>query len=508
MNTFHEPSASGKPNVLIIVAHEPERDPRLAWITRSASATCVVHQLGVSRVPDAPQSERGTKEEGYVWAIPRGGRFDDLGVLKELVSGAQQPASYLEVASLISLRLLDDRQLRRVLGCSDSPRLRHFKWNVCYILDIAYTLTRFANNLTGVDAIIATDLDTLLAGVLLKERFGVPLIYDAHEFWPAADVDQADFEESFWTSLERRLVGYCDYAQTVTPGLAAHMSRLYGIRFFSTPNAEPLSSRPQGLPGESRLENDSACRFLFQGGFAPARGIDILIKTWPRTHPDAILVLRGPDNEYRQDMIRLAKSTGLLGNRVVFAPSVSELELVVAAVGFDVGLIPYTPTGLNYANCCPNKLSQYMAAGLPILACRTSFVEQIVGDAAAGAVVDFSDTDSLVKEVNRFVCDIDYRLRSGRSSANYFSSNFHWEVLSQPFLAKLAMLARLSSLRIGQDFSISGPTPFFPDVAMPVPRKSLLDMLRGIWRLLPASVRLRLRPTVRRLVERFHLALR
>jgi hypothetical protein len=184
------------------------------------------------------------------------------------------------------------------------------------------------------------------------------------------------------------------------------------------------------------------------------------------------------------------------------------LELVVAAVGFDVGLIPYTPTGLNYANCCPNKLSQYMAAGLPILACRTSFVEQIVGDAAAGAVVDFSDTDSLVKEVNRFVCDIDYRLRSGRSSANYFSSNFHWEVLSQPFLAKLAMLARLSSLRIGQDFSISGPTPFFPDVAMPVPRKSLLDMLRGIWRLLPASVRLRLRPTVRRLVERFHLALR
>ena len=505
-----ELNAPGKPNVLLLVAHEPERDPRLAWIARSASATCVVHQLGVSRVPDAPPSERGTKDEGYVWAIPRRGRIDDLGVLKELVSGTQQPGSYLEVASLISLRLLDDRHLQGILACGDSPRLSNFRWNVSYVLDIAYTLVHFGNNLTGIDAIIATDLDTLLAGVLLKERFGVPLIYDAHEFWPAADVDQADFEERFWTSLEGRLVAYCDYVQTVTPGLAAHMSRLYGIPFFSTPNAEPLSSRPQGLPEKSKPENESACRFLFQGGFAPARGIDILIKTWPRTHPNAILVLRGPDNEYRREMIRLAKSLGLFGNRVVFAPSVSESELVMAAVDFDVGLIPYTPTGLNYANCCPNKLSQYMAAGLPILACRTSFVEQVVENAGAGAVVDFADTDCLVQAVNRFVCDVDFRLRSGRNSVDCFLNSFHWEILSRPFIARISVLAKLSHRRKKKDFALVDRAPLFSDVDVPVslPHELPSGKLRRIWRRLPASVRFRFGPNVRRLVERLRLALR
>jgi hypothetical protein len=54
--------------------------------------------------------------------------------------------------------------------------------------------------------------------------------------------------------------------------------------------------------------------------------------------------------------------------RVLFLEAIDESELVTAAAEFDVGLVPYTPTGLNYSNCCPNKLSQYMAAGLPILA--------------------------------------------------------------------------------------------------------------------------------------------
>lgn len=504
-----EADASGKPNILLLVAHEPERDPRLGWIARSASATCVVHQLGVSRVPDAPQTEQGSRDEGFVWTIPHGGRFDDLGVLKELISGTQEGEVYLEVASLISLRLLDDRQLQGLLACGDSPRLYQFKWNVSYILDIAYTLVRFGNNLTGIDAIIATDLDTLLAGALLKERFGVPLIYDAHEFWPAADVHQANFEEHFWTSLEKRLVAYCDYAQTVTPGLAAHMSRLYGVTFFSTPNAEPLSARPQSLPEKNRTTNQCACRFLFQGGFAPARGIDILINIWPRTHPDAILVLRGPDNEYRHEMIRLAKSLGLFGNRVIFAPSVSESELVLAAVDFDVGLIPYTPTGMNYANCCPNKLSQYMAAGLPILACRTSFVEQVVENAGAGTVVNFADTDCLVQAVDRLVCDTDFRLRSGRSSVDCFLDSFHWEVLSRPFIARLSMLAKLSHQRKREQFAQVVRTPLFSVVEVPpLPHELPPGKLRRIWRRLPNGVRYRLGPTIRRFVERLRLALR
>jgi glycosyltransferase involved in cell wall biosynthesis len=495
-------------NVLLLVAHEPERDPRCAWIAAGVGPNCVVHQLGVSRIPNSAPTESGSRDAGFVWSIPRRECIDDLGVIKQLIFSAEQSRALLEFAALISIRSVSERELRAVLDCGDSARFNHFRWHVSYILDVAYTLIRHADNLVGVDAIIATDLDTLLAGVFLKERFKVPLIYDAHEFWPAADVDQAGFEHDFWVSLEKRLVSQVDYAQTVTPGLAAHMTRLYGVPFFCTPNAEPIAAK---LPAREASKNTgkagSKCRFLFQGGFAPARGIDILIKAWPRTDSAAVLVLRGPDNEYRHDMIRLAKSLGIHGTRVIFAPAVDESQLVAAAAEFDVGLIPYTPTGLNYANCCPNKLSQYMAAGLPVLAFRTTFVEQVVRESGAGAVVDSSDTEGLVREVNRFVRDPDYRNQCSVKSEAFFVEGFHWEVLSRPFFARLRALVRNTGLRQAQQFGFVQRTALFESTLLKanVTRASLISILRRVWRMLPAGLRYRsgIGSRLRRVAARF-----
>lgn len=168
---------------------------------------------------------------------------------------------------------LDDSELLAVLGGADSYRRVKFYWSVKYLLQMTYSLVVHAEKMAGISAVIATDLDTLLAGIVLKERWGVPLIYDAHEFWPEADVEQDSFELEFWVALEGRLAKYVDYAQTVSPGLAAHMARLYGIPFASVPNAEPLSSRVAQSEKEARpAHTGSECRFLFQGGFAKARG--------------------------------------------------------------------------------------------------------------------------------------------------------------------------------------------------------------------------------------------
>lgn len=498
-------------NILLLVAHEPERDPRCAWVASSGGQDYVVHQLGVSRVPKCAQTETGSQKSGFVWTIPRCGCIDDLGVIKQLIFSQRQSRGLLELAALISIRSLNDSSLKSVLGCGDSPRFNHFRSNVSYILEITYTLVRFANNLVGLDAIIATDLDTLLAGVVLKEIFNVPLIYDAHEFWPEADVSQDDFEKKFWISLENRLVSQVDYAQTVTPGLAAHMSRLYSIPFSYTPNAEPKSSfLSSDKSWASSGQVGASCRFLFQGGFAPARGIDLLINIWPLTDSDAILVLRGPDNEYRHDMIRLAKALGLYDKRVFFVEAVNESELVGAAFQFDVGVIPYTPTGLNYSNCCPNKLSQYMAAHLPILASKTAFVEQVVRDSGAGSVVDLTDVDEVVREVNRFVRDIEYRRRCSEKSAEFFIEKFNWEVLSSEFFSRIRLLLDKSALRQKAKFGFVNNPPFFEapssfEVATsnrPAQEsRPRFSFFRRVWHFLPAAFRYRFGPLMRKIFK-------
>lgn len=72
-------------NVLLLVAHEPERDPRCAWIAAGVGPNCVVHQLGVSRIPKSAPTESGSREAGFVWSIPRRECIDDLGVIKQLI---------------------------------------------------------------------------------------------------------------------------------------------------------------------------------------------------------------------------------------------------------------------------------------------------------------------------------------------------------------------------------------------------------------------------------------
>ena len=427
-------------HVLLLVSHEPSRDPRCGWLAAHAPSGIQIHQLGISRVEgDRPMREltgRGT----VVWSYPRLRSDSEIGIVREWFASQQSISAVGELLAWYAASRLSKRALGIALGLSEQhARLRNFRWYLGYMLDMSLAILHHARALEGIHAVIATDLDTLAAAMLLKEAWGVPVIYDAHEFWPEADVDQSEEERTFWLKLEGRLLAGVDLAQTVSPGLANLMTRLYGTKFAVLPNAEPLSG---GLvaPTPKHPSDSRSCRFLFQGGFARARGIDLLISAWPMTHSDAILELRGPNNEYKAEMRVLAKHLNLLGSRILFPDPVPEDRLVEAAARSDVGLIPYTPTGTNYSNSCPNKLSQYMAAGLPILANRTSFVETIVRKAECGEVIDFRDTIGLVAAVDRITNSVVDRARWGQNGHTYFRKEFHWEAVSREFYESLTRL--------------------------------------------------------------------
>lgn len=441
MNMYESENApmSLKSNILLLASHDPERDPRCAWIANAAPPGMVIHQLGISRLSGGAPSCVCMPNGGMVWAYPRVEVDSEIGILQQLMGMKRHSTGFAEALSLFRSSSLPSAALARVLGMpQEHPRLQTMRWYLRHIANTTLNLVHHASALRGIDAVIACDLDTLLAGLILKDLYGIPVIYDAHEFWAEADVEQDELERQFWMALEQRLLPGVDYAQTVSASLASIMSEIYGTEFASLPNAEPLS---RALPEESLRQPDAPaaekCRFLFQGGFSKARGIDLLIKAWPGTVAGAVLELRGPDSPYKSEMIALAEATGLSGSRILFPAPVTEDALVGAAAAADVGLIPYTPAGTNYANCCPNKLSQYMAAGLPILANRTAFVASVLSDASCGSTVNFEDSNALVEAVNRLVLDVKARRELGLRAHAYFCSTFHWEKLSQDFYTRL-----------------------------------------------------------------------
>jgi glycosyltransferase involved in cell wall biosynthesis len=511
-------------NVLLIAAHDPVIDPRLGWIEEGASGSLRIHQLGVlppgRPVPRVQVLPRGNVILAYERQSWRPGT-----AVHYLGAVAHSPAGMAGAQELLFLERalqLDDAQFCMLFGAPPQvERNAQFRWYLQYLLDTAESLLRRASDLRGVHAIIATDLDTMPAALVLKGLLGVPILYDAHEYWPEADVSSFEYEKQFWINLERRMVAHADHRQTVSPGLTALMSAQYGVPFENVPNCEPVDRLRPVIARP--LREDGSCHFLFQGNFAPGRGIDLLIGAWKDTDPRAILLLRGPDNPHKEQMQQLAAASGLLGVRIFFPPAVAESEMIDASAREDVGLIPYARSGTTYRYCCPNKMSQYMAAGLPILANATEFVSATVTAAECGLVADFSRGDLLVRAVGELCRSAELRERLGNRGRAYFCQTFNWNAMSRGMYERLGSAVQQRPL---EPLILYAAPPEYPKLRIPSALASLAEsflsetagvavaqtggglplpfayrLVRAAWRRMPDPVRRGLHPVARRIKQ-------
>jgi len=136
-------------------------------------------------------------------------------------------------------------------------------------------------------------------------------------------------------------------------------------------------------------------------------------------------------------MMALADSLGLVkSDAVSFPDAVDTHDLISTASRADIGVIPYAPSSLNNRYCSPNKLSQYMAAGLPIFCNDTEFVKQVVVGNGLGFCVDFGKKGAIAGVVNSISRNDELRGMASRSK-DYFNEQFHWEKTSVPFYEKL-----------------------------------------------------------------------
>ena len=498
-------SAGG--HVLVLAAHELGIDPRLGWIRTGAPKELGVSVLGVGESDRVIFSGDG---ESPGFQVTHRRSADDLKKLWRWqgcrMRNAAGDAAFAEL-NRMHASLSSSESGRAFLHHASTQDQRHsqFRWYLEHFLQSTASLVEGFMRFRGVDLVVAADLNALPAALLIKGITGLPVLYDAHEFWPESDPSQAEFERQFWIDLERRLVSHADQRQTVSDGLAALMTRLYGVPFSVVPNCEPLRRIPSAIARSPRVSSDSRCRFVFQGGFAPHRGIEELIAGWTGTPDSAELLLRGPSSAYRAQMIRLAKTTGLLGSRIQFPEAVAPDQLIDALRDVDVGIIPYLPVGQNYAHCCPNKMSEYMAAGLPIIANETNFVAQVVRRSGAGVVIDIRRPESLVNAVRMLLERPAERERLGRRAQMFFEQEWNWEKASVGMYGAMSTLIAFGGpsrpLRLYEPQS-STPgllaTGLLHQDSMQIRRQvTNMPMARKIWIRTPEAVRRVLRPALR-----------
>ncbi len=223
------------------------------------------------------------------------------------------------------------------------------------------------------DLVQVHDLPALQAGAEIAAEWNVPLVYDAHELYP----EQKSFSRAqrrICASAEALHIKKADLVFAVNESIGEEMARRYAIpqpvtllnaidppADFAPEGHYDLLREKLGLSAERRI-------LLFQGGFAPHRNLETLVQAMAHVSTadvDLVMMGFGPFGDLLKQR---AEKIGLLGSRIHFLPAVPQSELLQHSASADIGIIPYPHVDLNSYYCTPNKLFEFIQAGLPILA--------------------------------------------------------------------------------------------------------------------------------------------
>lgn len=241
------------------------------------------------------------------------------------------------------------------------------------------------------DLVIANDWRALPIAFAAR-RSGARIIYDSHEF------ASEEFSDSWrWrmlarrhvAAIEERFIGRADAVVTVSAGLADALAQRYSL-----PTPTVVSNVPAWQPRVFRPVGDLVT-VLYHGVVVPRRGLEDLIASVPMWPHQFRLVIRGPaQGGFDQHLRQLA---GPLRDRVSFEAGVPPDEVVAAAAEADIGifLLANSTTHARYA--MPNKIFEYMQAGLMIVSSDLPEIRRVIDKAGCGALLDHDSPEAIAR---------------------------------------------------------------------------------------------------------------
>jgi glycosyltransferase involved in cell wall biosynthesis len=264
------------------------------------------------------------------------------------------------------------------------------------------------------------DPELLPVGILLK-LLGRRVIYDSHEDMPRAIHSKPYLARVLRTSIGRvfeLFENWCarrfDAVVVVTEELAARFTAV-GARSVDVANYPLLSDFP--LPPEGWDKENAVC---FVGGITRIRGILEIIDAADLA--GVRLILAGEFNSAELH----AEAKALPGWKCVEELGVvSRAETVQVMRRSFAGLVLYYPEP-NHLGAQPNKLFEYMAAGLPVIASDFPRWRRIVENAGFGVVVDPYDRVRIAEEIRKLRDDPERAREMGARGRRAVEEIYNW----------------------------------------------------------------------------------
>lgn len=264
------------------------------------------------------------------------------------------------------------------------------------------------------DVIIVRDLPMAVAGVLAGRAFKLPVLFDMaedycamlREIWKKRKFQGINLvvrNPYFAKWIEKYVMDRFEHIFVVVEeakelvekmGVGADKISVVG----NTPVLRELQFSGTGNPSEIE-ELKARYSVIYTGGITPDRGLSVVIEAMPHIISeikDFLFVIVGSGFEM-ENLKRQIETMGLEGN-VMWVGWVQHDQLYKYIKASKIGIIPHFVTD-HINTTIPNKIYDYMACGLPIIASDALPMKRILSEERCGKTFQTGNAKSLAEAI-------------------------------------------------------------------------------------------------------------
>jgi glycosyltransferase involved in cell wall biosynthesis len=199
---------------------------------------------------------------------------------------------------------------------------------------------------------------------------------------------------------------------------------------LNTPDLQEVE--PLSLRDELSIPADHAV-IVYQGSVQEHRGIEPAIDAVDGLD-QVVLVVIGYG--YHRPALEADVARRGLEDKVRFFGPIPNHELLRFTASADIGMCNIVSSSVSYDTCLPNKLFEYMMAGVPVIGSDSPEIGRVIGETGVGLATDPEDPASIAAAAKSILADpLPFTARMEAARARY-----NWAVEKQKLLAVYAAI--------------------------------------------------------------------
>lgn len=311
------------------------------------------------------------------------------------------------------------------------------------------------------EVLLVRDLPLALAAIIVGRWLGIPVVLDMAENYPAM-LKGRRYLRGFRlhqllirnATLARIIEGLAlKWVQKVIVVVEENRRRLVRAGFrpediylvSNTPELEVLNNSAEYIGYEEKRFFAGRFTLIYVGGLGVVRGLEMVIsgmrKVAERIPEEVHLLIVGSGQ--RENILKRIVENNHLEEHVTFKGWVEHKYLPQYLAVSRAGLIPHLST--EHTNTTiPNKIFDYMAFGLPVIASDVAPIKRIIQEERCGVTFEANNPDDFFNAVVKVYSDKENGF--GENGKAAISRRYNWKEDSAILLKIFADLERMGPL--------------------------------------------------------------